>query len=260
MGYDLTAKLPEAFNPRDFNHRDDFVTTAPSFWTAVASDLGGVVIGTGTLETGAAVVSPSDGTVADNDETYMYGLKIANLRSGAGFGIAFCFQHTEANGTAANLIFGLSKTLPAANFLGDDGAGLSTNANYDGFYFEKRDGESVWRANSQWSGATGGAWASSDKSRQSNVVAGRQVCIIEVTCQGLLCKATYRTMMCVNGSNGEVLTYADVKASLIHVNTISHDFEFSGSTALLPVFGAKNGSANHEVLTVDFVEWFAIRT
>lgn len=258
MGFDLLNQLPPAYNPRDFIYWDDFVYTVPSFWTSVLTDTGSATIGVGSMETGAVELDPSDATVADNDEAYVYGLKVANLRSGAGFGAAWCFSYTEANADDANLAFGLCKTAPIANFLLDDGGGVNLIDNNDGFYISKIDGETVWRASSSWSGATGGAYEAVDKSKQSSIFAGRQVVAIEVTCRGLYCDVVFKTMFVPSGGEPSPLVYAS--AAHLIPTTIKHSFKFSSSTALLPVMAIKNGAANLETCLVDWFCLYGIRS
>ena len=68
---------------RQFGFRDDFDwLLSPHRWTSVLSDSGSAAVGSGTG--GIAVLLPSDGTVADNDETYLRStnpvFKFANLK------------------------------------------------------------------------------------------------------------------------------------------------------------------------------------
>ena len=235
---------------------DDFQYTLPSTWTDVATDSGTATIGIATLTTGAKVLVPSDGTVADNDEIYSYGPKLITLKQSAAFAMVTILKYTEANTDDANIGIGLSKTAPAANFLVDDGGGISNNANYDGFYFEKIDGTLAWKSLTQWSGTS---FSNRSVSRTSPVFSGRQALIIEVRCSpnsgNLFAEVTYKVAYIESGGTPEPLT---VTTGLVPL-TVRDRPTFSGTTDLMPVLTAKNGSANNESIAVDYVGLFQIR-
>jgi hypothetical protein len=249
----LLTKPPRSLNTRDSELFDDFQYTMPSFWTSVLTDSGSATIGVGTLDTGAIVLVPSDGTVADNDEAYAYGLKVANLKSGAGFGAYWMVQYTEANTDDANIAFGLSKTAPIANFLVDDAGGVSNSANYDGFFFEKVDGGTTWNILTQWSGAS---YSKRTNTSVSTIFSGRALYGIEVTTNGLVATAVFKAWYSpLTGGTPQVLGET---GAIIPV-AMQHTFTFSSTTALLPVMAVKNGGANNESVAFDSFELRSLR-
>lgn len=242
------------YNYRDCIFDDDFTVTMPSsFWTTVLTDTGTGTIGIQTMNTGSLDLVPSDGTVADNDEAYAYGKKIITLKAGAGFAMFFCLSYVEANVDDANIAFGLVKTAPIANFLGDDAAGVAAIANDDGFFFEKVDGTNYWKGLTQWSAAS---YTARHTSRTSPVFTGRQVGIIEVRAlPNLVAEVTFKIAYIPTGGTPEPLT--DVTGLM--PMSIRHRFAFTGSTDLMPVMAAKNGGANNETISFDRVTAFSLR-
>ena len=109
--------------------------------TTVVSDSGTVAVGD--AANGVVVLTPSDGTVADNDEAYLKGanetFKFAADRPTI---VEAYIQFTEANVDDANVIFGL-KDAVAANSVLDDGGGPA--ASYSGMLFFKVDGSNNWQ-------------------------------------------------------------------------------------------------------------------
>lgn len=126
---------------------DDFDTYVTAHrWTSVVTDTGSVAIATPTagLLGGWVTLTPSDGSVADNDEASI-GTTSKSWILVAGKDIWFetRIKFTEANTDDANIYAGLSSVY-AHNTMVDNGAGPI--ANYDGIGFYKVDGGTAWNA------------------------------------------------------------------------------------------------------------------
>lgn len=128
-------------------------------FTADQSDINAVdtITDTGTVLMGddvggIATLTPSDGTVADNDEAY---LATPNelFKFGTNRGIygRAKLKFTEVAATIANVAFGFQNAV-GANSIVDDGAGLKVSGSCLGIY--KIDGEAVWRVVSSCNGTS----------------------------------------------------------------------------------------------------------
>jgi hypothetical protein len=121
---------------------EDFLnyTTAGRFST-VASDSGTVAVADAVG--GIITLNPSDGTVANNDETYLKGtVETFKFAANKPLMIEGRIQFAEGNTDDANIIFGI-KDAVAANTLLDDGGGPA--ASYSGAVFFKTDGDLLWQ-------------------------------------------------------------------------------------------------------------------
>ena len=121
----------------------DFETfsTGEAGWAAVLTDTGTATIIT-TDVGGVLQLTPSDGSVADNDEAYVgsedLGMILIDDKKTY---VEARLRVIEGATDDQNVIFGLSSTY-AANTLQDAGAGPP--ANYSGAVFFKLDGGTVW--------------------------------------------------------------------------------------------------------------------
>ena len=113
---------------------------SPHLWTATVTDTGTVL--PLTTHGGGVALTPSDGTVADNDETYL-GFTNKNIVPTNLKPIVFqtVIQFAEANTNTANVLVGLMSTT-AANMILDDAGGPA--ASYSGLNFFKIDGGLNW--------------------------------------------------------------------------------------------------------------------
>jgi len=144
----------------DFNH---FTTTQRGLTSVLTNT--GAAAAYGTEMGGILEIQTSDGTVADNDESYV-GSTTPFILPGAGQDIwaEFRVKFVEANTDDANIIVGLS-SLYSANMLLDNGAGPA--ANYSGALFYKVDGGTVW--NCETSTTTSQTTITSVATRRSGV-------------------------------------------------------------------------------------------
>lgn len=117
---------------------DDQVDTQ---WVDTVTDTGTAAVGD--ERGGVMLLTPSDGTVADNDETYIATANelfifATDCQLYAQFGIKF----SEVAAGVANVAVGLQNAV-GANTIVDDGGGVKVSGSTFAVY--KVDGESVWR-------------------------------------------------------------------------------------------------------------------
>lgn len=225
-------------NRRTFGFFDDFEWfISPHRWTSVISDLGAV--SSPDAGGGRILLTPSDGTVADNDELYVRTTVETFLFANDKALVAEArLQFSEANGDDANVAFGLMDAV-AADALLDNGGG--PRANYSGALLYKVDGENLWRAQT----SIGAARTTS----QSNAAAG-----------GSAFQTLAIEFKPLTPSLADVAFYLD--GALLRTATgapIKHAFTFTGATEMQLVIGVKNGGASLETLTVDYAACFQLR-
>jgi len=173
-----------------------------------------------------AIIEPSDGSVADNDETYWFstaqGFKFVNQKPIYG---RFDLKHTEAATNVANLIAGFSNSV-GANLLLDDGGGLKASGSSAAFIKVK--------SGTTWLGYV------QDVARIGTVAA-----------LGAVPGGAWQTLELVfwptSATAAEVRFYVDStyggKVLVGAGNTVTN---YAGATDMALVVGAKNGSTSHE--------------
>lgn len=192
-------------------------------WTPTLTDTGTVTALT--THGGGVAITPSDGTVADNDEAYLAwstkNIVPTNLKP-----IVFqaIIQYTEGNVDDANVVVGLMST-SAANALLDDGGGPP--ASYSGMVFFKTDGDTVWQVET----SVGGTQTTT---RLSAVNSLDKV----VKTAGGSAKQTLRIEFLPYTS-----TLADVLFYIDGVLVAKQAWTYTSVVAMSPVFGLKNGAA-----------------
>jgi len=225
-------ELPDALkNRRQHTLFDDFdYYIDADLWTATLTDTGTAAVGD--AANGVITLTPSDGSVADNDEAYLESTKeVFQLAADKPLLFEANVYFAEANTDDANVIVGL-KDAVGANTLVDDGAGPP--ADYDGAVFYKVDGETVWRVES----SNGTAQTTS---------------VTDETAGGAYQKLGIEVRP-INSTTAEVLFYVDdrqVKDS--SGNLIKHTVALASQTELQVCFGVKNGGANNQTLLIDYV-------
>lgn len=210
---------------------DDFIWfLSPHMWTAVLTDSGSAVAaGVGGIET----LTPSDGTVADNDEAYI-GTTAAAFKPAAGKPI-YCeglVQFTEANTDDANVAFGLASSV-AANLIVDDGAGMRTSGTVIALY--KVDGGTVWRFVTR-----NGTDVTDSISTTTAGGASYQRLSIEII------DVTSTTATVVPKVDGKLLKDSNG-------NVIKHTLLLTSIAAASLFAGVKNGGANLETFLLDYL-------
>lgn len=197
----------------------------------VASDSGTVSVSDAAK--GILAIVPSDGTVADNDESYYKGatetLLFADDRP-----IEFeaSVQFAEANTDDANIIVGFVNAV-AADLLRDDGAGPKTS--FSGCVFYKVDGETVWHVRS----SVGTSYTDNKLTATAGGSAYQRLGIRVNSYTSTLAQVTYT----IDGQ--PVLDYTTGKE-------IVHTVPYSAATEMQIALGVKNGGANLETLNCDY--------
>lgn len=120
---------------RTFGVVDHFIGLNSAEWTSVLTDSGTATVGD--EFGGVLTISPSDGTVADNDEGYVATKEIFKIVNQKPIALAARTQFTQAATNAANVFVGLMNAM-TANALQDNGAG--PKADFSGAGFFAKDG------------------------------------------------------------------------------------------------------------------------
>lgn len=217
-----------------FSFFDDFLWfISPHNWTSVLTDSGTAAVST-TGVGGVITLTPSDGSVADNDEAYV-GLTNAVFKPAANkpmYAEAYV-QFAEANTNAANIAFGFASAV-AANLIVDDGGGMRASGTVIAIY--KVDGETVWRCVSR----NGTAVTISQSTTTAGGTAYQKLSIELIDEISTSQTVVFRV-------DGALLRDATTGAPIRHQLDIS-----SAPTAASLFAGVKNGSTTLETLLVDW--------
>lgn len=221
-GYDLQSLVVGRAS-----HFTEFVTADE--YSTVASDGGACAVGD--VANGVLAITASDGTVGDNDETYLKGTNevflFANNRA---IDFQALVQFAEANTDDANVIIGFMNAV-AANALQDNGAGPP--ASYSGACFFKVDGGTVWQVESSLGGT--------QTTTVTNITAGGSAYH--------LFEIQFRA---INSTLGEVSFLYDGQVVCDAQNRpIKHQITYTSATEMQEIIGVKNGGANLETVNVD---------
>lgn len=231
MGHKL-IELPNWLQDRnqfgvfsDFTHyvtADDFSTVASDSGTATVSDAVG----------GILTLAPSDGTVADNDETYLKSTTEVFLFSTQQIVFEARVKFTEANTDDANVIVGLMNAV-AADALVNDGAGPKSS--FSGMVLYKVDGGTKW------------VFATSIGTTRTTTTTSQTA--------GGSSYATIRLVYTLDGATGygEAVPYYDGQ-QMTDANgaLIKHRFAYASATEMQVILGVKNGGSNAESLLIDY--------
>lgn len=211
--------LRTARTQRGLWDRFDHLVTADS-WTTTLTDSGSAAITTVGL-----TISPSDGTVADNDEAYVASTSaLFKFEEGKPIYIETLALFSEPNTNTANYMFGLMETV-AANSLQDNGGG--PEADYDGCVIHKVDGGTVWLCES----SLGTSQTTTTSRHTVHDATNYQRLGIEVDpFSSTQCRISYFL---------DGLPMEDANRI-----PITHTMTYTGGAAMQLVLGAKNGSAH----------------
>ena len=212
---------------------DDFVNDqADTVFVDTITDSGTVLMGDDV--NGVATLTPSDGSVVDNDETYL-----THPNEIFRFGTNRCIygrcklRYTEVSANVANVAF-FFMNAAVANSIIDDGAGLKVTGSTLGIY--KVDGGTVWRCVSSCNGT-------STVTASVMTAAAATDYVLEIECldwDGTSMKVVFKV-------DGEYL-----KDSNGYV--IRHTVAIASSTEMMVGVGIKLGaSTNNDTLLVDYV-------
>jgi hypothetical protein len=205
---------------------DDFVFDADTNqFSTVATDSGTATVGDAVG--GVLVLAPSDGTVADNDEVYVRTAnELFKFASDKPAYFKARIQYAEANTDDANIAFGFMNAV-AANSILDNGGGPA--ADYSGAVFFKVDGGTVWNCEN------------SDSTTQKTTVT-------DVTAGG---SSYVEFEIEVQPKAGSKM---DIVFKINGVVVAKHsDQTFANATEMCAFVGAKNGGANNESISVDYI-------
>jgi azurin len=187
---------------------------------------------------GVIVLTPSDGTVADNDECYLSTpnelFKFGTSRNIYG---RFKFQYSAVVAADPNVAVGFTNA-PATSAISDNGGVKVTG---DTLAVEKKDGETAFRCTSASSG-------SSTTTLSNKTIAAATDYVVEIECgdwDGVSMQVTYKV-------DGEYLRDTSN-------NVIKHTVAISGSEEMAMFAGIKLGAAtNNDTLSLDY--WYAAQT
>lgn len=236
--------LPDALKNRStFGFFEDFLNDIDANIVVItATDSG-----TGAVGDAAGGILPlvaSDGTVADNDETYAELPPNEVFKFAADKPLLFeaRVQFTEANTDDANVIVGV-KDAVAANTLLDNGGGPA--ASYSGAVFFKVDGGTRWQCETSNAGTqTTTDLVASDANNLSRATQ---------TAGG----STYQTLRIEYLPYSSTNAYVNFYIDGVHV--CQHDYIFTSATEMQACAGVKNGDTNLETLNVDYAACYQAR-
>ena len=214
---------------------DDFEETlSTNRWTATLTDTGTAAVGDALG--GILTVTPSDGTVADNDEAYVASAKaLFQFTAGRNLYARFRLTFTETASGVYNAFAGFMSSV-GANAIVDDGGGLRASGSI--LAIHKIDGETVWRFT-----VRNGSNVTTTASVQSAVMASGVYQVLEVQGEDVG-NGSFR---CCARVNGKYLT--DANGLVIRPSVL-----ISGSSLMQVGFGAKLGAVtNNDLLLVDHV-------
>jgi hypothetical protein len=233
MGVKLVDFQDELLKRRSVFLFDDFLwyVTAHQF-TTVVSDSGTVAVSDGAK--GIVVLTPSDGTVTDNDEAYIKSTAETFLIAANKPIVAEAkLQFAEANTDDANVFFGLCDAI-AANALVDNGAGMKTSGSIFAIY--KVDGGTVWKV-------------------ISSIGASQTISTSTTTAGGSAYQTLRVEIQPINSTIAEVTFYVDGQQLLdsTSLKPIKHSITYTSCTEMQVGAGVKNGDTNLETLNIDYI-------
>lgn len=228
----LLDHLPALNCRRTFGFFDDFDQyVTGDRWTLVASDSGTAT--NSDAHAGVLALTPSDGTVADNDEIYLRSTKeLFLLADDKPIIFEARIQYAEGNTDDANVCFGMMNAVAADSIL-DNGGG--PKASYSGFVFFKVDGGTVWNC-------------------ESSNGASQVTTVTDKTAGGSAYKTFRIEAQPVNSTSAEVSFYFE--GELVAKHTLS----LTSLTEMHVFAGMKNGAGTTvETLNIDYIAAYGLR-
>lgn len=224
----LTPELANADTYSIFDDFDWFVTAHR--WTSVVADGGSIAVNNAT---GGTITLTND-TAADNDEIYVYSTSAPFLlAANKPFYGEGRIQFSESNTDDANVAFGFASSV-GANLIVDDGAGMRTSGSILAIY--KVDGGTAWKCLTRSNGVVYDNTSSKTAGGSSYQTLAIEV--VETT-------STYATV--VFKCDGEFLKDATTG------QVIRHNIAVASAAQMALFVGQKNGSANNEATTIDYL-------
>ena len=211
---------------------DFFADQSDLFWVDTVTDLGTALVGD--AANGIMTLTPSDGTVADNDEVYLASANEVFIFAASRPLYGRCrLKFTETAAGVYNAAFGFANAV-AADLLVDNGGGLRTTGCVACIY--KVDGGQVWRCQTRNSTTT-----TDTASTTSSTSTGFQT--LEVVCQDF------------DAVNMQVTFRVDgVQLKDSNLRPIVHFVPIASATEMQVFAGAKLGAiTNNDVLLLDYI-------
>jgi len=206
-------------------------------WVDTVTDSGTVAIND--TPSGVAVLTPSDGTVADNDEVYFATAnELFKYLANRPLYFRCRLQFAETTAGVYNVAAGFMNAV-GANAIIDDGGGPKVSGSTAVIY--KIDGEQVWRFATSVNGVSTVTKSTKSSTKATSVGDGwQELEIILHPGDGLSYTASAKV-------DGEYLKDANGVR-------IIHNVPFASATEMQAFVGAKLGAAtNNDVLNVDYV-------
>jgi hypothetical protein len=232
----LTRFTGPLFDLDSFHIFDDFwMDQTDLTFVDTITDTGTVAIGDAV--SGIATLTPSDGTVADNDEVYFAtaNMLFKFLADRPLYG-RFRFALVPTTISVMNAAVGFQNAV-GANSLVDDGGGVKVSGST--LAVEKRDGETAWRATSACNGVA--TTTLSTKTVTSGATTWHDV---EIECgdwDGVSMKVSYKV-------DGEYLR------DTVNNLPIRHTVAIASATEMSAWAGVKLGAiTNNDTMLLDFV-------
>jgi hypothetical protein len=231
---------------QQYEHFEDFLwDQSDLFFIDTVTDSGTAAVGDAV--NGVMVLTPSDGTVGDNDEVYLASAnELFKFAADQPFMGSCRLQFTETASGVYNAAFGFANAV-AADLIVDNGAGLRTTGSVLAIY--KVDGGTVWKAVSRVNNVAMGDSTSTTTAGGTNY----QELEIEVTpIDSTRVQAVYKVGDIIGPTT--YLTDATTGLPIVHTITVA------SSTEMQIFVGAKLGAiTNNDVLNVDYIRFAASR-
>lgn len=221
---------------------DDFDSFDLTRWTKTATDTGTILKKTGGLN-GQIEFLPSDGTVADNDEAYLFTESISKYLNGKPIFLLAMIQFAEVATNAANIIFGIGEGFGAANTLLDNGGGPP--ADYDGACFFKVDGGTRWNFES--------SLGTTQQTTELDYTAGGSGLVTLGIHLNPITSTEIEATPWIDVNGGNSLIQPRRYQAYPREPVVKHRFAYSSPGAMALCLGVKNGSAVQQPLIADLV-------
>lgn len=240
MGMNLVDIHDALEKRRTFGVFDDFEWfISPHRWTSVLTDSGTAAVGDASK--GILVLTPSDGTVADNDEAYVRTTnEVLLIAENKPIVVEGKIQFTETAAGVYNAFVGCLDAI-GADTLVDNGAGMKTT--FSGAAIYKVDGGTVWKCISSKS--------TTQTISTSTTSAGG---------------SSYQTLRVeirpVSSTVAEVTFWVDDQQLIDSTSNkpIKHTMNFTSATEMHVGAGCKLGAGtNNDVLNIDYLAWEMLR-
>lgn len=218
---------------------DFFDDQSDLFWVDTVTDTGTALVGDAV--NGVMVLTPSDGTVVDNDETYLATANELFLFAADKPMIAAArVKITETTANVPNVFFGFANAI-AADTLVDNGGGMRASGSLAAIY--KVDGGTAWKCTTRSNSVV------TDSTSSAAVTAGSWLKLeIEVIPK--------------NSTQVSVVFRIDgIQLKDTAGNPIVHTVTVASATEMQLGFGIKLGAAtNNDTLSIDWVSAAQQRT